>query len=151
MLKKLPEDEGPHELRLNRLFSSEPLASNPRNHCAPLLDVIELPNDSPIMVHSQLRKHYKPPFHTYGEFVTFFGQICNVCCWLSPWASVELLNCLGNMLHARESRRSSVSASFYDSIQVHDLVCQGLHFRKHHARPITNVSKVIPSHGNRSY
>ena len=53
MLKKLSEDECPYELQLNRLFSSEPLASNPRNHCAPLLDVIKLPNDPPIMVHSQ--------------------------------------------------------------------------------------------------
>ncbi|KAF8471469.1 kinase-like domain-containing protein [Russula ochroleuca] len=77
MLKKLLEDEGPHELQLNRLFSSEPLASNPRNHCAPLLDVIQLPNDPPIMVHSQLRTYYNPPFHTYGEFVTFFQQICD--------------------------------------------------------------------------
>jgi len=47
---------------------------DPRNHCAPLLDVIELPNDPPIMVHSQLRPFYDPPFYTYGEFVAFFGQ-----------------------------------------------------------------------------
>jgi hypothetical protein len=79
MLKMLPEDEeGPWELQLNRLFTSEPLASNPRNHCAPLLDVIQLPNDPPIMVHSQLRLYHDPPFHTYGEFVAFFGQICEV-------------------------------------------------------------------------
>jgi hypothetical protein len=78
MLKMLPEDEGPDELQLNRLFSSEPLASNPRNHCAPLLDVIQLPNDPPIMVHSQLHLYHDPPFHTYGEFVAFFEQICEV-------------------------------------------------------------------------
>jgi hypothetical protein len=93
MLKRLLEEEGPYELQLNRLFSSEPLASNPRNHCAPLLDVIELPNDPPIMVHSQLRTYYKPPFHTYGEFVTFFGQICDVRCPLSPLILIALLNC----------------------------------------------------------
>jgi len=78
MLKMLPEDEGPDELQLNRMFSSEPLASNPRNHCAPLLDIIQLPNDPPIMVHSQLRLYDNPRFHTYGEFVAFFGQICEV-------------------------------------------------------------------------
>ena len=84
MLKMLPEDEGPDELQLNRLFSSEPLASNPRNHCAPLLDVIQLPNDPPIMVHSQLRLYFDPRFHTYGEFVAFFGQICEVHRLFSP-------------------------------------------------------------------
>lgn len=79
MLKRLLESEGPYELQINRMFSSEPLSSNPRNHCAPLLDVIELPDELPIMVHSQLRPFYDPPFHTYGEFVAFFGQICEVC------------------------------------------------------------------------
>lgn len=36
------------------------------------------------MVQSQLRTYYKPPFHTYGEFVAFFGQICDVRCSRSP-------------------------------------------------------------------
>src|SRR6266852_4544822 len=31
-----------------------PLASNPRNHCVPLLDIIQLPNDPPIMVRSHI-------------------------------------------------------------------------------------------------
>ncbi|KAI0245370.1 kinase-like domain-containing protein [Lactifluus subvellereus] len=76
MMKRLLEREGPYELQINRLFSSDLLGSNPRNHCARLLDVIELPNDPPIMVHSHLRPYYNPPFQTYGEFVAFFGQIC---------------------------------------------------------------------------
>jgi hypothetical protein len=42
MLKRLLVEEGPHELQINKLFSDEPLVSNARNHCAPLLDVIEL-------------------------------------------------------------------------------------------------------------
>ena len=78
-LKRLPEEEGPYELQINRLFSSVPLASDPRNHCACLLDVIELPNDEQIMVHSQLRPFNRPPFNTYGEFVIFFEHICEVC------------------------------------------------------------------------
>jgi hypothetical protein len=64
ILKRLLEREGPYELQMNRLFSSDPLVSNPRNRCARFLDVIELPNDSPIMVHSHLRPFYDPPFHT---------------------------------------------------------------------------------------
>ena len=78
VLKRLLPEEGPYELQINRLFSTEPLASNPRNHCARLLDVIELPDDQPIMVHSLLRHHRNPPFQTIGEFVTFFAQICEV-------------------------------------------------------------------------
>ncbi|KAH8988767.1 kinase-like domain-containing protein [Lactarius hatsudake] len=76
VLKRLPFEEGPHELRVNRLFSTEPLASNPRNHCVRLLDVIQLPNDPPIVVHPLLRRHNNPRFRTIGEFVTFFAQIC---------------------------------------------------------------------------
>ncbi|KAI0294559.1 hypothetical protein BC826DRAFT_1104616 [Russula brevipes] len=76
MLKAPLLSEGPYELQLNRLFSFEPLLSDPRNHCAPLLDLIELPNEPPIMVHAQLRPFYDPPMQTYGEFVAFFGQLC---------------------------------------------------------------------------
>jgi len=78
MLKLLLPTEGPHELRINQLVSSEPLRSDPRNHCAPLLDVIELPNEPQIMVHARLRPFNDPPMQTYGEFVAFFGQLCEV-------------------------------------------------------------------------
>lgn len=78
ILKRLPKEEGPYELEINKLFSTEPLFSNPRNRCAQLLDVIELPNDPPIMVHSLLRPFYDPRFQTYGEFAAFFSQICEV-------------------------------------------------------------------------
>jgi hypothetical protein len=78
MLKRLPNEEGPYELQINRLFSTEPLSSDPGNRCARLLDVIQLPNDEPIMVHPLLRPFDNPPLRTYGEFVTFFTQICEV-------------------------------------------------------------------------
>ena len=76
MLKMLPKEEGPYELEINKLFSTEPLVSDPRNHCVRLLDVIELPNDHPIIVHPLLRPFADPPLQTYGEFVTFFSHIC---------------------------------------------------------------------------
>ena len=44
-----------------------------------LLDVIQLTDEPPIMVHSLLRPFDNPPLRTYGEFVTFFAQICEVC------------------------------------------------------------------------
>jgi len=78
MLKRLPAREGPYELQINKMFSEEPLVSDPRNHCARLLDVIELPNDSPIMVHALLRPFYKPRFQMHGGFVAFFEQISEV-------------------------------------------------------------------------
>ena len=78
MLKRLPSEEGPYELQINKLFSTEPLSSDRRNRCARLLDVIRLPNEDPIMVHPLLRPFDDPPLRTYGEFVAFFAQICKV-------------------------------------------------------------------------
>ncbi len=78
MLKRLLVEEGPYEHDINKLFSTEPLASNPKNHCVQLLDVIELPDDPPILVHPLLRPYFDPPLQTYGEFVTFLAQICEV-------------------------------------------------------------------------
>lgn len=54
MLKKLFKEDGLHELQINKLFSTEPLASDPRNHCVPLLDVIRLRDEPPILVHPLL-------------------------------------------------------------------------------------------------
>ena len=48
-MKMLLTEEGPYELEINKLFTTEPLASNPRNRCVHLLDVIELPDDPPEM------------------------------------------------------------------------------------------------------
>jgi len=76
MLKRLPHHEGPYELEFNKLFSTDPLFSNPRNHCVQLLDVIRLPDEPPIIVHPLLRPFYNPRLQTYGEFVTFFAQTC---------------------------------------------------------------------------
>jgi hypothetical protein len=78
MLKLLPPTEGPYELQINQLVSSEPLLSDPRNHCVPLLDVIELPNEPKIMVQPRLRPFDDPPIQTYGEFIAFFSQLCEV-------------------------------------------------------------------------
>jgi len=78
MLKMLPFEEGPYELEINNLFSAEPLYSNPRNRCVQTLDVIRLPDDPPIIVQPLLRPFYDPRLRTYGEFVTFFAQICEV-------------------------------------------------------------------------
>ena len=85
MLKRvLPDsDDGPHELMIARHFSSPELANTPHNHCVPLLDVIELQHadHQKLMVTPLLRPFNQPPMQTFGEFVAFFTQICNI--WLS--------------------------------------------------------------------
>jgi len=79
MLKKVLSEEGPHELQISRMFSSEEVATDPRNHCVPLLDVIMLPARSgsqQLMVFPLLRSYDRPRIQTFGEFVSFFTQIC---------------------------------------------------------------------------
>jgi hypothetical protein len=79
MLKKVSLQEGPHELTITRFFSSPELIRDPRNHCVPLLDVIEIPAiGQKLMVMPFLRPFNNPHFQTFGEFVAFFAQVCEV-------------------------------------------------------------------------
>ena len=107
MLKQLLTEEGPYELEVNRLFSTEPLSSNVRNHCVQLLDVVELSGDPPIMVHPLLRPFYDPPLQTYGEFVTFFAQTCEVRSAYFHY-TIQSFNGPGCPINAREPCRSPV-------------------------------------------
>ncbi|KAI0265928.1 hypothetical protein BC834DRAFT_955198 [Gloeopeniophorella convolvens] len=78
MLKKVLPEEGPYELTINQLFSSPELSKDPRNHCSPLLEVIEPQglDSRKLMVTPFFRPFKDPPFQTIGEFVAFFTQIC---------------------------------------------------------------------------
>jgi hypothetical protein len=80
VLKKVLPTEGSHELMIAQLFSSPELARAPHNHCVPLLDVIELRHPEPqsLMVTPFLRPFNQPQMQTFGEFVAFFSQICEV-------------------------------------------------------------------------
>jgi hypothetical protein len=80
VLKRILPEEGPHELRINQLFSSSALARMPHNHCAPLLDVFELqcPDPQKFMVFPFLRPFNQFKIRTFDEFVAFFSQICEV-------------------------------------------------------------------------
>ena len=85
MLKKIHPDEGPHELMITQLFSSPAIARDPRNHCVPLLDIIEIPqNGQKLMVMPFLRPFNDHHFQTFGEFVAFFTQICEVSSFEHP-------------------------------------------------------------------
>ena len=114
MLKKVIPEEGPYELQISRMFSE--VATNPRNHCVPLLDVITLPNSSQrLMVTPFLRPFDNPRFQTFGEFVAFFTQVCEVCSRFffglglamvgADWLSIRASNsCTSEILHTGSRR-----------------------------------------------
>lgn len=79
MLKKVLPGDGPHELRINQLFSSVEHSRERDNHCAPLLEVIDLSGhvgSHKLMVFPLLRPFNQPRIQTYGEFAAFFTQMC---------------------------------------------------------------------------
>ena len=80
MLKRVKISRYPHEVEIGQLFSSEPLASNPKNACVPIYDVLQVPNDNDaaILVMPLLYDFVPPPFKTVGELVEFLRQIFEV-------------------------------------------------------------------------
>ncbi|KAJ7167562.1 kinase-like domain-containing protein [Mycena filopes] len=58
-------------------FSASPRAADPRNHCIPICEVLEIPhnNQYELIVMPRLREFISPRFDTFGEAVEFFRQI----------------------------------------------------------------------------
>lgn len=81
MLKIIKPSLHPHEVKIGTLFSSEPLVSDPKNHCVPIYDVLTVPDidDRVILVMPLLRQFDDPPFQTIGETVDLFSQLLEVC------------------------------------------------------------------------
>ncbi|KAH8107735.1 kinase-like domain-containing protein [Cristinia sonorae] len=77
LLKRVERSVHPHEIEITKMFSEEPLRSHPRNHCIPLLEVLDSPKDADvaIMVLPLLRLFFNPSFETLGEALEFFRQI----------------------------------------------------------------------------
>ena len=60
-------------------LSSEPLSLDPRNHCAQLLEVLDLPDHiNQVLVMPLLRPFNSPTFDTFGEAVECFRQLFEV-------------------------------------------------------------------------
>lgn len=80
MLKRISKTDHPTEIPITRFFASEPMASHPRNHGVPLLDVLELPEDPDIaiLVLPLLRPFSNPEMETVGEATEFFRQLFEV-------------------------------------------------------------------------
>ncbi|KAI3604625.1 hypothetical protein WG66_008496 [Moniliophthora roreri] len=75
LLKKV--DVGQTEVIMGPLFSSDPLASDPKNHCIPIYETIPLPNTDKevIFVMPHLTLWQLPDFDTVGEVVDFCRQV----------------------------------------------------------------------------
>jgi hypothetical protein len=80
LLKVVRPSLHPHEAEISAFVSSKDLASDPRNHCVPLYEVLTVPDeeDKILLVFPLLRDWDKPKFETVGEGVEFFRQIFEV-------------------------------------------------------------------------
>jgi len=113
-LKKVLPDEGPYELSITEFFSSPGLKEDPRNHCVPLLELIDLSPDKPdgekLIVMPFLRPFNNPRFQTYGEFVAFFMQISEVGSSVIEHISEMVADIFwsGPQVHAREESSARV-------------------------------------------
>ena len=79
-LKIVRRSENPEEVEIAQFLTSEPLQSDPSNHCVPIYDTLPVPDDDDlvIMVMPLLRKYTSPPFCTVGEVMECCRQIFEV-------------------------------------------------------------------------
>lgn len=79
-IKRVSRKLHPYELDISQLFSTDPLAADPRNHCVPIYEVLQSPEDSDIilLVMPLLRGYNNPPLQTIGEAVEYFRQVFEV-------------------------------------------------------------------------
>ncbi|KZT63088.1 hypothetical protein DAEQUDRAFT_815840 [Daedalea quercina L-15889] len=77
ILKRILTTEHPYEVEIARFLSSEPLASDSRNHCVRLYDVLDVPNEdnTVILVLPLLRRYDSPPFELVSEALDLFNQL----------------------------------------------------------------------------
>jgi hypothetical protein len=76
-LKMIRKAIHPFEAEIGLLFSTDAMMADPRNHCVPLYDVLQLPDneDTLILVMPLLRYCHSPRFDTVGEAVEYFRQV----------------------------------------------------------------------------
>ncbi|EGN92940.1 hypothetical protein SERLA73DRAFT_64928 [Serpula lacrymans var. lacrymans S7.3] len=76
-LKVIVKSRHPFEVDIARYCSSESISSHPNNHCIPVYDVLQVPEDQDkvVMVMPLLRMYNDPPFDTFGEAVECFRQL----------------------------------------------------------------------------
>ncbi|KAI0044592.1 hypothetical protein FA95DRAFT_1583681 [Auriscalpium vulgare] len=76
-MKQISDGATPHEVEVYQRMTSEPLSSDPRNRTAPLLDILQVPDEpgERLLVMPLLRPLDNPEFETFGEAISFFTQI----------------------------------------------------------------------------
>jgi hypothetical protein len=81
MLKQIRKSLHPFEIEIAQFLSSEPQASDPRNHSVPILEVLQDPEDEDLslLVMPFLKPYDKPKFDTIGEAIECFRQLFEVC------------------------------------------------------------------------
>ncbi|KAJ7076457.1 hypothetical protein B0H15DRAFT_863883 [Mycena belliarum] len=77
MLKSVSRKKHPFEVEIGNLFSRTPISEDPRNHCIPILEVLQDPadGDKQIIVMPMMMKFHETVFDTVGEVVDCFRQI----------------------------------------------------------------------------
>jgi len=76
-IKKISKSTHPFEAEMARFVSSPPLSNDPHNHCVPLYDVLQCPDDEDIQLLAMplLREYNDPRMHSIGEAIDFFHQV----------------------------------------------------------------------------
>ncbi|OCH90194.1 hypothetical protein OBBRIDRAFT_826068 [Obba rivulosa] len=76
-LKQISQSDHPYETEISMYLSSSQRGSDPRNHCVPVYEVLDVPDDPDmkLLVMPLLRPYDDPPLETVGEAVEFFRQI----------------------------------------------------------------------------
>ncbi|KAH9858858.1 hypothetical protein C2E23DRAFT_872898 [Lenzites betulinus] len=87
-MKKINLSKHSLEVDICHYFSSEPRANDPANHCVPVYEVLDVPDNSDrkILVMPLLRKFTSPRFFTSGEAVELVRQVLDGKLDLSGWA-----------------------------------------------------------------
>ena len=81
VLKRVLKSDHEFEVDIATYLSSDDLRQDPRNHCAPVIELLEVPedSDSTVIVMPLLRGCNDPHWSTVGEVVSFLIQIFEAC------------------------------------------------------------------------
>ena len=87
ILKRILKSIHPFESGIGLFLSSPPLTADPRNHCCPIFEVLDDPEDADVqlIVMPMLREYYEPKLTTIGEVMEMFRQLFEV----APFSSVS--------------------------------------------------------------
>lgn len=102
MLKKVSKTYHPEEADIHEFLTADPFDSYPENHCAPLYETLQSPNDEDItlLVLPLYRRFDDPPFETVGEIVEFFRQIFEVNSEPCRFVLFDVDDSVGSSIHA---------------------------------------------------